>query len=149
MHIWNPQIFPIKKGGCFEKGVSLNNLFNCYLSLSVWCVCVCVCVCVVYLHHFYQYYLCFTGRMIMMNCFCDIFDQQKVFSLMSSRNQCQRSSPLWISGMLQVVFKPVPNLSLGFAVVMKCSSDFCYTMALLEPLPIASNQQTFMTFTSE
>ena len=42
----------------------LTNLFQCYLSLNVWCVCVyvCVCVCFVYLHYFYQYYLCFTGR---------------------------------------------------------------------------------------
>ena len=31
-------------------------LFECYLSLSVWCVCF------AYLHHFYQYYLCFAGR---------------------------------------------------------------------------------------
>ena len=30
--------------------------FKCYLCLSVWCVCF------VYLHHFYQYYLCFAGR---------------------------------------------------------------------------------------
>ena len=30
--------------------------FQCYLFLSVWCVCF------VYLHHFYQYYLCFAGR---------------------------------------------------------------------------------------
>ena len=30
--------------------------FKCYLYLSVWCVCF---VC---LHHFYRYYMCFTGR---------------------------------------------------------------------------------------
>ena len=24
----------------------LTNLFQCYLSLNVWCVCVCMCVCV-------------------------------------------------------------------------------------------------------
>ena len=59
--------FSHKKGGfgkiwgCFKKGVSLIFIlispFLCYLSLSVL-----VCVCFVYLHHFCQYYLCFTGR---------------------------------------------------------------------------------------
>ena len=52
-----------KKGGIFI----LTNPFKYYRSLSVWCVYVCVYVCVciclfVYLHHFYQMFLCFTGR---------------------------------------------------------------------------------------
>ena len=50
-----------KIGGCFKKeGITYfhTNLFQCYLSLSVWCVSMCF----VYLHHLYHYYLCFTGR---------------------------------------------------------------------------------------
>ena len=62
----------------WEEGIILTNPFQCYLSVFVFrcvyeclfvclCVCMCVCVCVcgvcfVYLHHFYQYYLCLTGR---------------------------------------------------------------------------------------
>ena len=37
----------------------LTTFFQCYLSLGVWCV---FDECFVYLHHFYQYYLCFTAR---------------------------------------------------------------------------------------
>ena len=44
-------------GGGVKKGLLTffhTNSFQCYLSLSVWCVCF------VYLHHSYQYYMCFT-----------------------------------------------------------------------------------------
>ena len=37
--------------------------------------------------------------MMMMNCFCGMVDQQKVFSLTYSRDYCQRSSPSQISDM--------------------------------------------------
>ena len=37
--------------------------------------------------------------MMMMNCFCGMVDRQKAFSLISSRDYCQRSSPSRISGM--------------------------------------------------
>ena len=50
-----------KIGSILKTGVSfvfiLTNSIQCYLFLSVWCVCVCF----AYLHHFYQYFLCFTG----------------------------------------------------------------------------------------
>ena len=35
--------------------------------------------------------------MMMMNCFCGMVDQRKVFSLIFSRDHCQRSSPSQIS----------------------------------------------------
>ena len=35
--------------------------------------------------------------MVMMNCFCDMVDQRKAFSLISSRDHCQRFSPPRIS----------------------------------------------------
>ena len=51
--------------------------------------------------------------MLMMKCFCDMVDQRKVFSLISSRDHCQRSSPLRISDTPQARFEPVQNLSSG------------------------------------
>ena len=51
--------------------------------------------------------------MMMMNCFCGMVDQRKVFSLISSPDQCQRSSPSRISDMLQAGFEPVQNLGSG------------------------------------
>ena len=38
--------------------------------------------------------------MMMMNCFCGLVDRRKAFSLISSRDHCQRSSPLQISDTL-------------------------------------------------
>ena len=73
--------------------------------------------------------------MMMMNCFCDIFyddnellfmncfcfcDQRKVFSLFSSWNYCQRSSPSWISDTSWVGFEPVQNLNSGL-VEWRCA----------------------------
>ena len=51
--------------------------------------------------------------MIMMNCFCSMVDQRKVFSLISSQDHCQRSSPLRIFDMLRAGFEPAQNLSSG------------------------------------
>ena len=51
--------------------------------------------------------------MMMMNCFHAMFDQRKVFSLISSQDYCQRSSPLRISDTPQAGFEPVQNLSSG------------------------------------
>ena len=39
--------------------------------------------------------------MMMIICFCGMADRQKAFSLISSRDHCQRSSPLQISDMQQ------------------------------------------------
>ena len=52
--------------------------------------------------------------MMIMNCFCGMVDRRKAFSLISSQDHCQRSSPSWISDMLQAGFKPAQNLSSGF-----------------------------------
>ena len=58
--------------------------------------------------------------MMMMNCFCGMVDRRKVFSLISNRDHCQRSSPSWISDMPQAGFEPVQNLSSGF-VEWRCA----------------------------
>ena len=57
-------------------------------------------------------------KMMMMNCFCGKVDKAKVFSLISSQDHCQRSSPSRISDT-----EPAQNLSSGsvewsFAVVI-------------------------------
>ena len=52
--------------------------------------------------------------MMMVNCFCGMVDQRKVLSLISSRDHCQRSSPLRISDMPQAGFEPAQNLNSGF-----------------------------------
>ena len=49
-----------------------------------------------------------------MNCIFGMVDRRKAFSLISSRDHCQRSSPSRISDTPQVGFKPAQNLSSGF-----------------------------------
>ena len=51
--------------------------------------------------------------MMMMNCFCGMVDQRKALSLISSRDHCQRSSPLRISDTPRAGFEPAQNLSSG------------------------------------
>ena len=51
--------------------------------------------------------------MMMMNCFCGMVNQRKVFSLISSWDHCQRSSPSRISDTPQAGFEPAQNLSSG------------------------------------
>ena len=51
--------------------------------------------------------------MMMMNCFCGMIDGRKAFSLISSQNHCQRSSPSQISDTPRAGFEPAQNLSSG------------------------------------
>ena len=51
--------------------------------------------------------------MMMMNSFCGIVDRRKVFRLISSRDQFQRSSPSRISDTPRAEFEPAQNLSSG------------------------------------
>ena len=53
-------------------------------------------------------------KMMMMNSFCGTVDPWKTFSLISSWDHCQRSSPSWISDKQRAGFEPVLNLSSGF-----------------------------------
>ena len=48
---------------------------------------------------------------MMMNCFCGMVDRRKAFSLISSRDHCQRSSPSRISDTPRAGFEPAQNLS--------------------------------------
>ena len=48
------------------------------------------------------------------DCFCGMVDQQKVFSLISSPEHCQRSLPSQISHMPHAGFEFEQNLSSGF-----------------------------------
>ena len=63
---------------------------------------------------FYNTCLMMMMMMMMMNCICGMFDRQKMFSLISSWNHCQKSSSSRISDMLQAGFEPAQNLSSGF-----------------------------------
>ena len=51
--------------------------------------------------------------MMIMNCFCGMVDRRKAFSLISSRDHCQRSSPSRISDTPRAGFEPAQNLSSG------------------------------------
>ena len=55
----------------------------------------------------------FTCLMMMMNCFCGMVDRRKAFSLISSRDHCQRSSPSRISDTPWPGFEPAQSLSSG------------------------------------
>ena len=64
--------------------------------------------------------------MMMMSCFCGLVDQRKAFSLISSRDHCQRSSPLRISDMPSRVWTCAePEFRLSWMKL--CSSDNHYT----------------------
>ena len=67
---------------------------------------------------------------LMMNCFCGMVDWQKVFSLISSQNHCQRSSPSQISDTLRAGFEPVQNLSSDLVewscVVLITATPWCH-----------------------
>ena len=52
--------------------------------------------------------------MMMMNYFCGMIDRRKAFSLISSRDHCQRTSPSRIFGKPRAGYEPAQNLSLGF-----------------------------------
>ena len=70
-------------------------------------------------------------RWWMMNYFCGMVDQRKMFSLISSWDHCQRSSPWWISNMPRAGFEPAQNLSSGLvewscAVVITTTLRFLY-----------------------
>ena len=64
--------------------------------------------------------------MMMMNCFCGMVDRRKAFSLISSRDHCQRSSPSRISDTSQAGFEPAQNLSSGLAE-WSCAVEICST----------------------
>ena len=49
--------------------------------------------------------------LMMMDCFCGMVDGRKAFSLISSRDHCQRSSPSRISDTPRAGFEPAHNLS--------------------------------------
>ena len=51
---------------------------------------------------------------MLMNCFCGTVDQQKAFSLISSREHCQRFLPSQIFDTPRAGFELAQNLSSGF-----------------------------------
>ena len=66
--------------------------------------------------------------MMMMNCFCGMVDRRKTFSLISSRDHCQRSSPSRISDTPSRAWACAePEFRLSWMKL--CSSDNHYTTA--------------------
>ena len=87
--------------------------------------------------------LLFHVQKMKINCFCGMVEQRKAFSLISSRDHCQRSSSSRISDTPWAGFEPTQNLSSGLvegncAVVItttprrhkKCSLFFIQKMRL-------------------
>ena len=64
--------------------------------------------------------------------FCDMVDQRKAFSLISSQDHCQRSSPLRISDTPQAGFEPAQNLSSGL-VERSCAVAITTTLRCQKP----------------
>ena len=69
-------------------------------------------------NHMTFFFVTFSTRlwlmMMMKNCFCGMVDRRKAFSLISSRDHCQRSSPSRIVDTLRAGFEFAQNLSSGF-----------------------------------
>ena len=74
--------------------------------------------------------------MMMMNCFCGMVYRRKAFSLICSREHCERPSPSRISNTPRAGFEPAQNLksglveskileSLAGCLTELCASDFC------------------------
>ena len=59
---------------------------------------------------FIEHLMMMMMMMMMMICFRGMVDRRKTFSLISSRDHCQRSSPSWISNTLQAEFEPAQKL---------------------------------------
>ena len=69
--------------------------------------------------------------MMMMNCLCGMVDRRKAFSLISSRDHCQRSSPSWISDTPRAGFEPAQKPKFGLCWMKLCSNANHYTTAPL------------------
>ena len=83
--------------------------------------------------------------MMMMNCFCEMVDRRKAFSLISSWDHCQRSSLSLISDTPRAGFELAQNLSIGF-VEWSCAVVITTTpwRSLWKPveLRVASGKKT-------
>ena len=63
--------------------------------------------------------------MMMMNCFCGMVDRQKAFSLISSWDHCQRSSPLQISDAVSRVWTYAePEFRLSWMKLCICDNHY-------------------------
>ena len=65
--------------------------------------------------------------MKMMNCFWEMIDRRKAFSLVSSRNHYRRHSPSPSSDTPPAGFEPAQNLSSGLLEMKLCTCDNHYT----------------------
>ena len=85
----------------------------------------------------------------MMNCFCGMVDRQKAFSLISSWDHCQRSSPSWISTRREQDLNLHKTwIQFRLCWMKLCSTDNHYTTAplLQHCLNTASTCKSFNMF---
>ena len=82
---------------------------------------------------------------MMMNCFCGMVDRRKTFSLISSRDHCQRSSPSRISDTPRVGFEPAQNLSSGL-VEWNCAMNLQFTLWIMIWKVISFKYLIFATY---
>ena len=85
--------------------------------------------------------------MMTINWFCGMVDRWKVFSLISSRNHCHRSSSSRISPVDQAGFEPAQNLSSGL-VEWNCAVVITTTPRRHKNRRHANTKHTTLKFTS-
>ena len=89
--------------------------------------------------------------MMMMNCFCGMVDRRKVFSLISSRDHCQRSSPSQISDTPQAgcdgfIGKFLLESQLNNHTINELFCNMLFLLHILNifPLIVACMEQVFL-----
>ena len=70
--------------------------------------------------------------MMMMNYFCGTVDRRKAFSLISSRDHCQKSSPSWISDTPRAGFEPAQNMMGKWVVISSAGYDHMITWTMYQ-----------------
>ena len=91
-------------------------IYICIYILYIYIYYIYICIYILYIYILYIYiYIIYLYTYIIMNCFCGMVDQWKVFSFISSWDHCQRSSSLRISDMPRAGFEPEQNLISGLA----------------------------------
>ena len=107
----------------------------------VWPVCVCVATMLqkikhtklykyiynmyIYIYVYIYIYIIYIYMMMMMNCFCGMVDRRKAYSLISSWDHCQSSSPSRICSRIWTCAEP----EFSTCWMKLCSSDNYYTTA--------------------
>ena len=121
--------FPLLKTLKKYSDQSINFFTTNFLTLVVIYTCI-------YIYYIYLYlYMYKFIYMMIMNCFCGMADRRKAFTLISSRDHCQRSSPSRISDTPRAGFEPAQSLNSGlvkwsYAAVITTTPRHHYIMLI-------------------